>query len=178
MRNSPLDSDHYIPYGNHVFSVRREIRGGRGRLSALNVGWTNLSEEALCTLSIALPHSLQRLNLSGCRKTLTDELYGYTQHWAQRAEQSGILTMATHTQHWVQRAEQSGILTMATHTQHWAQRAEQSGILTMATHTQHWAQRAEQSGILTMATHTQHWAQRAEQSGILTMATHTQYQSV
>jgi hypothetical protein len=42
------------------------------RLSALNVAWTDLSLAALNTLCTKLPHSMQRINISGCRKTLTD----------------------------------------------------------------------------------------------------------
>jgi hypothetical protein len=43
------------------------------RLSALNVAWTDLSVSALNTLCTELPRSMQRINISGCRKTLTDD---------------------------------------------------------------------------------------------------------
>ena len=42
------------------------------RLSAFNVAWTDLSVTALNTLCTELPSSIQRINISGCRKTLND----------------------------------------------------------------------------------------------------------
>jgi hypothetical protein len=42
------------------------------RLSALNIAWTDLSVAALNTLCTKLPHSMQRINISGCRKTIID----------------------------------------------------------------------------------------------------------
>ncbi|XP_023723002.1 S-phase kinase-associated protein 2 isoform X2 [Cryptotermes secundus] len=48
------------------------ILTGCRKLSALNIAWTNLSLAALNTLCTELPRSLQRINISGCRKTLTD----------------------------------------------------------------------------------------------------------
>jgi hypothetical protein len=42
------------------------------RLSALNVAWTDLSVAALNTLCTKVPHSMQRINVNGCCKTLTD----------------------------------------------------------------------------------------------------------
>ena len=42
------------------------------RLSAFNVAWTELSVTALNTLCTELPSSIQRINISGCRKTLND----------------------------------------------------------------------------------------------------------
>ncbi|XP_063216861.1 S-phase kinase-associated protein 2 isoform X2 [Bacillus rossius redtenbacheri] len=46
---------------------------GCRKLSALNVAWTGLSEEALSCLCLKLPSSVHRLNISGCRKNLSDK---------------------------------------------------------------------------------------------------------
>ncbi|XP_022918162.1 S-phase kinase-associated protein 2 [Onthophagus taurus] len=43
------------------------------KLRELNVAWTYLDAATLMVLCSALPENLDRLNLSGCRKTLTDD---------------------------------------------------------------------------------------------------------
>ncbi|KAJ4439637.1 S-phase kinase-associated protein 2-like [Periplaneta americana] len=48
------------------------ILSGCRKLSALNLAWTNLSVATLDILCTELPASMQRINISGCRKTLTD----------------------------------------------------------------------------------------------------------
>ncbi|XP_049762937.1 S-phase kinase-associated protein 2 [Schistocerca cancellata] len=46
---------------------------GCSRLSSLNLAWTNLSKGALEMLCSKVPKSLQRLNISGCKKTMEDK---------------------------------------------------------------------------------------------------------
>ncbi|EZA53352.1 S-phase kinase-associated protein [Ooceraea biroi] len=43
------------------------------RLTALNVGWCTLDNECTTLLCKTLPASVTRLNIAGCRKTMTDE---------------------------------------------------------------------------------------------------------
>ncbi|KAJ9591618.1 hypothetical protein L9F63_001832, partial [Diploptera punctata] len=49
------------------------ILDGCKKILSLNLGWTNMSVDTLDVLCTDLPHSLQRINMSGCRKTLTDD---------------------------------------------------------------------------------------------------------
>ncbi|KDR21087.1 S-phase kinase-associated protein 2 isoform X2 [Zootermopsis nevadensis] len=58
-------------YGITEACVSNILTGCR-KLSALNVAWTDLSVAALNILCTKLPRSMQRINISGCRKTLTD----------------------------------------------------------------------------------------------------------
>lgn len=42
-------------------------------LTALNMAWCSLDNECMTLLCKTLPTSIIRLNLAGCRKTMTDE---------------------------------------------------------------------------------------------------------
>lgn len=43
------------------------------RLNALNLAWCALDSESMGYLCQSLPSSITRLNIAGCRKTLTDD---------------------------------------------------------------------------------------------------------
>ncbi|XP_048760343.1 S-phase kinase-associated protein 2-like [Ostrea edulis] len=49
------------------------ILNGCRRLTSLNLSWTGLRRQSLAYLSLALPPSVRKLNLSGCRENITDE---------------------------------------------------------------------------------------------------------
>lgn len=42
-------------------------------LTALNMSWCSLDNECMTALCRTLPSSITRLNIAGCRKTITDE---------------------------------------------------------------------------------------------------------
>lgn len=42
-------------------------------LTALNMSWCSLDSECMTLLCKTLPTSITRLNIAGCRKTMTDE---------------------------------------------------------------------------------------------------------
>jgi len=42
------------------------------RLVSLNLAWTSMDQETLNTLSVTLPKTVTHLNISGCRKNLSD----------------------------------------------------------------------------------------------------------
>jgi F-box and leucine-rich repeat protein 1 (S-phase kinase-associated protein 2) len=58
-------------YGVTQSCIKNILTGCR-KLSAFNIAWTDLSVTALNTLCTELPSSIQRINISGCRKTLND----------------------------------------------------------------------------------------------------------
>ena len=43
------------------------------RLNALNMAWCGADSESMGYLCQSLPSSITRLNVAGCRKTLTDD---------------------------------------------------------------------------------------------------------
>lgn len=49
------------------------------RLHCLNLAWTGMSAEDLRVICRRFPSSLERLNLSGCRNSLTDSSKGPTE---------------------------------------------------------------------------------------------------
>lgn len=49
------------------------ILGGCRRLTSLNLAWTGLRRQSVAYLSVCLPSSVRKLNLSGCRENITDE---------------------------------------------------------------------------------------------------------
>lgn len=44
-------------------------------LQALNISWTNLDQSAVCALVECISPRMQRLNLAGCRRTMSDALF-------------------------------------------------------------------------------------------------------
>ncbi|XP_062617996.1 S-phase kinase-associated protein 2-like [Saccostrea cucullata] len=49
------------------------ILSGCRRLTSLNLAWTGLKRQSVAYLSLCLPPSVRKLNLSGCREHITDE---------------------------------------------------------------------------------------------------------
>jgi hypothetical protein len=49
-----------------------EILACCSKLTSLNLAWTSMDQETLNTLSVTLPKSIKYLNISGCRKNLSD----------------------------------------------------------------------------------------------------------
>lgn len=70
------------PFGHADYQIQFDIFVFVRSLQSLNISWTSLETDSITELSVHVNEHLQRLNIAGCRKTMTD-----TSKWPMRMAQ-------------------------------------------------------------------------------------------